>query len=178
MEFGEPVPTDPTEYRTWVITYRDERIRDIQFAGTSGQAFERAPVAWQVEQDYIVQFCDQEVGRLDRLAAAVFVSGMPSAPPFTWKGEAGELFQLFDEMIGKGWIRIPRNGGKVSRTELAKRVRTAFDFDDGSTIAESVAVKYLKKSKYPPGQTVQTLDWNPKVPPGKRSTFNPEEQGG
>ncbi|MBL0034458.1 MAG: hypothetical protein IPP26_01600 [Flavobacteriales bacterium] len=41
-----------------------------------------------------------------------------------------------EELVGKNWLALPMNGGKYSRTELAKRLSAAFALEGGERIAE------------------------------------------
>lgn len=70
-----------------------------------------------------------------------------STPLFTWKGQPAELYALFEELIGKGWVEVPMNRGKRSRDKLARSVHAGFAFASGNTTKVGTAVNYLKKGR-------------------------------
>lgn len=72
---------------------------------------------------------------------------LSTTPLFTWKGSPAELFVLFDELIGKGWIELPMSRGKRSRDQLARTVHSSFAFAGGATLKAGTAVNYLKKGR-------------------------------
>lgn len=92
------------------------------------------------------------VERLKGIAANVATTGNTATQGTTeqriiWKGQPSELFVLFEELVGKGWIDLPMNRGKRSRDKLARAVHAAFAFASGTTIQIGTAVNYLKKGK-------------------------------
>lgn len=97
-------------------------------------------------------------------------TGIPAAtgPSFTWKGHPHELFELVEELIGKGWLGVPKHRGKVSRAELARRIHAAFEFNSGERLERSTAESYLKPKGPRPSQGVTfTLPKNPRSEPDK-----------
>lgn len=89
-----------------------------------------------------------------------------AVPAFTWKGHPHELYELISELVGKKWLEVPKNRGKVSRDELARRVHRAFDFSSGEVLKQSTAQSYLKETGPRPAQGVPfALPKNPRAEP-------------
>lgn len=99
--------------------------------------------------------------------------------PIIWKGNPAELFALFEELVGKGWIELPKNRGKRSRAELARTVHAAFAFASGTILTEGTALNYLKKGRdgineqRPEPRVVFTLKRNPDV----GTDYDPDKAG-
>jgi hypothetical protein len=72
---------------------------------------------------------------------------LSTVAPFVWKGQPAELFALFEELVGKGWVELPKNRGKRSRDQLARNVHSAFAYASGTTLQVGTAVNYLKKGR-------------------------------
>lgn len=124
------------------------------------------------------------VERLKRIAANVATTGTTAtqgttAQPIIWKGNPAELFALFEELVGKGWIELPKNRGKRSRAELARTVHAAFAFASGTILTEGTALNYLKKGRdgmneqRPEPRVVFTLKRNPDV----GTDYDPDKAG-
>lgn len=91
-----------------------------------------------------------------------------AGPLFTWKGHPHELYELIEELVGKGWMGVPKHRGKVSRAELARRVHAAFEFSSGEQLERSTAESYLKPKGPRPSQGVTfSLPPNPRSGPDK-----------
>lgn len=103
----------------------------------------------------------------------------PTDRPIIWKGNPAELFALFEELVGKGWIELPKNRGKRSRAELARTVHAAFAFASGTIITEGTALNYVKKGRdgineqRPEPRVVFTLKRNPDV----GTDYDPDKAG-
>jgi len=99
--------------------------------------------------------------------------------PIIWKGQPAELFALFEELVGKGWIELPKNRGKRSRDKLARTVHAVFAFTSGTTLKVGTAVNYLKKGRdgineqRPEPRVVFTLKRNPDV----GTDYDPDKAG-
>lgn len=135
--------------------------------------------------------CERVIRRelLDGLQVILGVATTPSngttatqgttAQPIIWKGNPAELFALFEELVGKGWIELPKNRGKRSRAELARTVHAAFAFASGTILTEGTALNYLKKGRdgineqRPEPRVVFTLKRNPDV----GTDYDPDKAG-
>ena len=97
----------------------------------------------------------------------------------TWKGQPAELFALFEELVGKGWIELPKTRGKRSRDKLARTVHTVFAFTSGTTLQVGTAVNYLKKGRNgvneqrPEARVIFALKRNPDV----GTDYDPDKAG-
>ncbi|HQZ43692.1 MAG TPA: hypothetical protein PK735_12460 [Flavobacteriales bacterium] len=117
-----------------------------------------------------------------RVSAGSSASTSPnenSNAPIQWKGKPAELYVLFDELLGKGWVELPKKRGKRSRIELAHRIHEVFGFANGIGIAQSTAENYLKKGskgyneQRPEPRVPFLLNWNPDVGKG----YDPDNSG-
>lgn len=93
---------------------------------------------------------DRLLHKLDEIAVNM-TSGtetpLNGAPLFIWKGQPAELFVLFEELVGKGWVELPMNRGKRSRGQLARNVHSAFAYASGTNLKVGTAMNYLKKGR-------------------------------
>lgn len=120
--------------------------------------------------------------RLEEVAnehAAETPNPLSTAALFTWKGNPAELYVLFEELIGKGWIEVPKNRGKRSRDKLARNIHSSFAFASGTTVKVGTAVNYLKKGsdgyneQRPEPRVPFTLKRNPDV----GEEYDPDKAG-
>ena len=114
------------------------------------------------------------------IADTYIASDKPSASDsIQWKGLPAELYVLFEELVGKGWIEIPTTRGKRSRDKLARRVHSVFVFASGTKLGVGTAVNYLKKGsngineQRPEPRVPFELKWNPDVGKG----YDPDKSG-
>ena len=104
---------------------------------------------------------------------------LSTTPLFTWKGSPAELFVLFEELVGKGWVEIPKNRGKRSRDQLARNIHGAFQFSAGTALKVGSAVNYMKKGRdgvneqRPEPRVVFALKRNPDV----GEEYDPDKAG-
>lgn len=157
---------DPRIYHEWDITFtNEEHLKELSEVARRNERYHEAGMDAE-EKAIEIAFADgfanavfrtdelraEVVERLKGIAANVATTGNTATQGTTeqriiWKGQPSELFVLFEELVGKGWIDLPMNRGKRSRDKLARAVHAAFAFASGTTIQIGTAVNYLKKGK-------------------------------
>lgn len=123
----------------------EELASNWRFYGVVAENVGQAQSRAQALVRHIQEVLSSKTGDLESQRALV--------PQFTWLGEPADLFNLVEELVGKNWLALPMNGGKYSRTELAKRLSAAFALEGGERIAESTSIQYMKPRGHRPEGT-------------------------
>lgn len=134
---------------------------------------------WRTLYTRLLEIAQQLSAAPGRTASNAQAAPGSSGGRITWKGQPAELYVLFDELVGKGWVELPKNRGKRSRSALARIIHAMFQFTEGTELNESTAVNYLKKGsdgyneQRPEPRVPFTLKRNPDV----GEDYDPDKAG-
>lgn len=69
-----------------------------------------------------------------------------NTPRFTWRGQVGELAEVFTQLAANGWIETPPRG----RAKLARTILQTFKDTDGNTFDKDTLTKYMQPGAHRP----------------------------